>query len=68
MKNRHWKFRDSYGDIQVAMIPVGLTKREYKKLVAELARLLYYHYCQHRQNLVLKSSESAIPCLNKESA
>ena len=42
----------------MAMIPVGLTKREYKKMVAELARLFYDYYCQHRQNLVLKSSES----------
>jgi len=51
------KFTDFEDKAVVMLTPLKISNREFKKMVAGLAELFYYQYCQHRKDLRLKTRQ-----------
>jgi len=61
-------FDEAYQEKNVELRPKFISKKDYKKIVAELAQLFYHEYCQRSRQLVSPSIEISTSCSNKEAA
>jgi len=61
-------FEEAYQAKNVKIKYKLITKKEYKKIVAELAQLFYDEYCQRSQKLIKPTIEISTSCTNKEAA
>jgi hypothetical protein len=62
------KFVEFESKGKVILIPVKISLREYKKMIADLASLFYDEYCQHRKKSILNPGQADAPYINKEAS
>jgi hypothetical protein len=61
-------FDEAYQEKNVELRPKFISKKDYKKIVAELTQLFYAYYSQRSRQLVSPTIEISTSCSNKEAA